>query len=122
MPPVVSIIKFQKVHPDNRNLPGYLHTNKNAVSDGFIRGTGLDVGHFLLIYTKSGSKAWVGWLTEHFPNDGDGEGWYFSVLNTKDKSNPGQGIEEVMVTVVNPAQPTQPSTPYTAPLSPDVVP
>ena len=82
----------------------------------------MDVGHFILIYTKNGSKAWVGWLTEEFPDDGDGVGWYFSVLNAKNKPSADEGLEEMLVTVINPCDPTQPSNQFTATVKPDVVP
>jgi len=121
MKPVVENVKFQTVHPDPDNRQGYLHLDAGVASQGFIRGSNLDVGQVIMFFSKNGKKAWVGWLTEYF-NDSYGPGWFWTVQCAKNVADPDETGTEVTVVVVDPGSPTTPSDPKIPVPNPDDVP
>jgi len=98
-----------------------LHNNAGQTTIGFLRGRGLDVGQVIMIFSKNGRKAWVGWVTEMF-TDIDGDGWFFKVQCAKNLADPDSDTTQVTVIIVDPNAPTAPSSPMTPVPSPDVVP
>lgn len=122
MPPALTYCRFKTEHPDpNPRISGELHKDSGTTTIGFLRGSDLDVGQVIMIFSKNGKKAWVGWLTERF-TDSDGAGWFFKVQNAKNLADTDQEQTQVTVIVVDPTAPTQPSPPMTPVPDPNVVP
>jgi hypothetical protein len=122
VPPAITYCKFKTTHPDpNPSISGRLHNGAGTTTIGFLRGTGLDVGQVIMIFSKNGKKAWVGWVTEQF-TDSDGAGWFFKVQCAKNLADADSDTTEVTVIMVDPTSPTAPGAPMTPVPNPDVVP
>jgi hypothetical protein len=118
--PAPNICKFT-YPPDPGNRASSLHHNAGSETTGFVRGSNLDVGQLVLMFSNNGKRAWVGWLTSKFHDD-FGDGWNFTVRCAKYNEDRDPTPEQVSVIVIDPSDTPAPSDPMTAVPSPADVP
>jgi len=130
--PVINVTRFHRQHdlpageqPKGQLLHGLDNNGNPKRSLGYFRGTNLEAGFTVQVYTGNRKKTWEGEITEAVDDSwtpSEGPAWFFWVVNKKHEADPGEDDSIVVtVTVTNPTGPTT-STPVTASPNPTDVP